>query len=197
MSDLSGLHRPYVADKPARRETSEHLRQRIPGWGADLDPKDRPSGTRERFDPGATGAHWAFPDRQEAHYDRERSIEHGMLPPVFGTVAPLHGVSGLIRRAAYDHWGEARLAHWLLLILGDRVDAFGAHVGTILAGRPGGPIAETGVRTELTDAAAEARHDRTRADRSHRWIDPILVAGPWIVSGWLGLRVLRSVLRRR
>ncbi len=32
---------------------------------------------------------------------RERSIEHGMLPPVFGTAQPLHGVSGAIRRHAY------------------------------------------------------------------------------------------------
>ena len=27
---------------------------RIPGWGADLDPEDRPSCPRERFDPAAT-----------------------------------------------------------------------------------------------------------------------------------------------
>jgi hypothetical protein len=193
MSDLSGLQRPSVADKPSSRETSEHLRLRIPGWGVDLDPQDRPSGTRERFDPGTTGAHWAFPDRQEDVHDRERSIEHGMLPPVFGTVAPLHGLSGLIRRAAYARFSEARLSHWLLLMLGDRVEAIGAHATTILAGRPGNPVEQTGVRTERFEAAGSARRDPSRADRSHRWVDPLVVAVPWVVSGWLALRVIRRI----
>jgi hypothetical protein len=138
-----------------------------------------------------TGAHWDLPQPQEELAPRERSIEHGMLPPVYGTVAPLHGVSGLIRRAAYARFSEARLAHWLLLIAGDRVDAFGAHVGAVLSGDPGTPVAETGIEAEsLAEAGTQ------RADRSHRWIDPILVTGPWIATAWIGWRVLRRVLRR-
>lgn len=85
--------------------------------------------SRERFDPSATGAHWEFPDRRpEGDQRRERSIEHGMLPPVFGTSQPLRGVSGAIRRLAYERFSEARAAHWLLLIAGDRVDAWESHV---------------------------------------------------------------------
>ena len=60
---MTDVNRPYVADKPPLVPTSDELRARIPGWGADLDPKDRPSYPRERFDPGATGAHWEFPER--------------------------------------------------------------------------------------------------------------------------------------
>ena len=45
---------PYTADKPPLPETPDQLRARIPGWGADLDPKDRPSVPRERFDPAAS-----------------------------------------------------------------------------------------------------------------------------------------------
>ena len=33
----------YVPDVAQMRETPEQLRARIPGWGADLDPVDRPS----------------------------------------------------------------------------------------------------------------------------------------------------------
>jgi hypothetical protein len=33
----------YVRDKRTPTETREQLRARIPGWGADLDPADRPS----------------------------------------------------------------------------------------------------------------------------------------------------------
>ena len=186
---MTDVPRPYVADAPAKRPTSEELRARIPGWGADLDPADRPSFPKERFDPGATGAHWDFPERQEEHYTREKSIEHGVLPPVYGTVAPLHGVSGLIRRTAYARFSEARLAHWLLLIAGDRVDSLGAHAKSILAGKPDDLVTETGLGAERAGSRGG-----DRADRSHTWIDPILVAGPWVVAGWLGLRAVRGIL---
>ena len=76
---------PYTSEKPPVAESSEQLRARIPGWGVDLDPADRPSVPQERFDPAATGAHWEFPDRQPEHRPRERSIEHEMLTPVFCT----------------------------------------------------------------------------------------------------------------
>ena len=78
------------------------LRARIPGWGVDLDPADRPSYPRERFAPEATGAHWVFPDRQPELAPRERSLEHVMLPPVFGPAQPLRGPSGALRRWSYS-----------------------------------------------------------------------------------------------
>jgi hypothetical protein len=45
------------------------------------------------------------------------------MPPVFGTAAPIKGLSGVMRKAAYrypDHWAR----HWMMLILADRVDSF-------------------------------------------------------------------------
>ncbi|MDQ1513368.1 MAG: hypothetical protein QOC59_1210 [Microbacteriaceae bacterium] len=186
---------PYTADKPAPRESSEELRARIPGWGADLDPKDRPSVPREKFDLEATGAHWTFPERQPEKTPRERSIEHGILPPVFGTVAPLHGVSGAVRRYAY-RYSEARAAHWLILILGDRVDAVGSHLRSFLTLRPDNPVTETGVLSEARRHGIASRTGERRADRSHTWIDPLIVAGTWLVVGAVGLSVLRSLTRR-
>ena len=105
----------YTADRPPLTSSSEELRARIPGWGADLDPKDRPAVPRERFDPGATGAHWDFPERQPERWPRERSVEHKFLTPVFGTSCPPRGLSGAIRKYAY-RFSEGRAAHWLLLI---------------------------------------------------------------------------------
>lgn len=112
----------YTAEKPRLAETSEQLKARIPGWGVDLDPRDRPSVPRERFDPQATGARWDFPERQPEHSPRERSNEHKFLTPVFGTACPPRGVSGRMRRYAYKY-SEARSAHWLILMAADRVDA--------------------------------------------------------------------------
>src|SRR3954464_11487685 len=88
----------YTADKPPLAVSSEELRARIPGWGADLNPADRPSVPREQFDPGLSGAHWEFPERQAEHWPRERSMEHATLTPVFGTAQPPRGLSGALRK---------------------------------------------------------------------------------------------------
>jgi hypothetical protein len=41
---------PYTAEHPPT-PSSDELRARIPGWGADLDPADRPSVPRLKLDP--------------------------------------------------------------------------------------------------------------------------------------------------
>ena len=85
----------YTADHPPV-PSSEELRARIPGWGADLDPADRPSVPKLRPEP--TGAHWDFPERQSEKWPRERSIEHEFLTPVFGTSAPPRALSGAMSK---------------------------------------------------------------------------------------------------
>jgi hypothetical protein len=50
-----------------------------------------------------------------------------VMPPVFGTAVPLRGLSGVVRRLAYrlpDHYPS----HWLLMMVGDRVEAWGHRV---------------------------------------------------------------------
>jgi hypothetical protein len=185
---------PYTADHPAPTPSVEELRARVPGWGADLDPADRPSVPKERFDPGATGAHWDVPEPQGDDPSRERSIEHARLTPVYGTAQPLHGLSGAVRRLAYARFSEARAAHWLLLILGDRIEATGAHLRSLLSARPDNPITQTGILSEPRRHPVASR--RGRIDIRHAWIDPILVAGPWVLGGWVVLRMLRRVTRR-
>ncbi len=188
------LPTPYVADRRTTRETPDQLRARIPGWGVDLDPADRPSYPRLRFDPDATGAHWRFPERQPGAEGRERSVEHAFVTPVFGTAQPLHGVSGAVRRLAYRRFSEGRMAHWALLDVGDRLDAWGAHVRSLAAGRPDVPA--TGVRSEL-GADGSARRDRS--DRRHQLLDPVVVAGPWVAAAGvavLGARRLARAARR-
>src|SRR5919107_5662193 len=147
----------YTPHKPALAESSDQLRARIPGWGADLDPADRPSYPRERFAPEATGAHWEFPERQPEKWPRERSIEHQMLTPVFGTSTPPRGLSGVIRKHAYARYSEARAAHWLLLIAADRVDAWESHLRSFLTMHPDNPITETGVLSEFTHRGLGSR----------------------------------------
>src|SRR5215213_4755602 len=158
---------PYTANKPPLPETPDQLRARIPGWGADLDPADRPSVPRERFDPAASGAHWDFPERQPEKWPRERSVEHEFLTPVFGTSAPPRGLSGAIRRYAYSSYSEARAAHWLLLIAADRVDAVESHLASFATLHPDNPLTETGVLSERRRHGLSSRVGKKRADLAH------------------------------
>ncbi len=186
----------YTADKPHLAPSSDELRSRIPGWGVDLDPKDRPSVPKMRFDPGATGAHWEIPEQQEEKAPRERSIEHERLPPVFGTAQPLKGLSGSIRRYAYQRYSEGRTAHWLLLILGDRVDAVESQVSSLLALRPDNPITETGVLAEFRRRGLSSRLGKNRADNAHQWIAGVIIAAPYVLTAVALVGGLRRLTKR-
>jgi hypothetical protein len=186
---------PYTSAKPPNALTSDELRARIPGWGVDLDPNDRPSVPRERLDPGSSGAHWDFPERQPEQWPRERSIEHEFLTPVFGTSTPPKGVSGLMRRYAY-RFSEARAAHWLILIAADRVDAIEHHVASLASARPDNPVTQTGVSSELSADGLRSRFGQKRADPVHHALDPLIVAGPWLAAGGAVYVGVRAMVRK-
>jgi len=186
----------YTPQKPPLAEDSAVLRARIPGWGADLDPADRPSVPRERFDPSLSGAHWEHPERQPEKWPRERSVEHTQLPPVFGTTCPPKGLSGVIRRYAYAKYSEGQAAHWLLLMAGDRVDAVENGLRSLLTLHPDNPLTETGVLAEVKHHGLRSRLGHNRADIKHQWMDPFIVGAPW--AGGIGVTyLLMRRMRRR
>jgi hypothetical protein len=187
----------YTSKKPPLPETSDQLRARIPGWGADLDPKDRPSVPKLRMQEDRTGAHWDFPERQPEKWPRERSIEHKFLTPVFGTSCPPTGLSGVLRRYSYRKFSEGRAAHWLLLLAADRVDAWENHVRSFATLHPDNPITETGVLSEFSRHGISSRFGKKRADVKHQFLDPIIVGGPWLLAGGVAFSAVRAVLRRR
>jgi hypothetical protein len=185
---------PYTADKPGPIPNADELRARIPGWGADLDPADRPAFPREQ--PGiVTGARWRLPEQQPGGEGRERSVEHLRVTPVFGTAQPLHGVSGAIRRLAYDRYSEGQTPHWLLLILGDRIESAGAHLRSLASTRPDDPITQSGVLGEASRGPIRSRVGRGRVDGRHTWMDPLLVVGPWVASAAVAAVVVRGADR--
>jgi hypothetical protein len=167
----------YTREKPRLTPPVEELRRAIPGWGVDLDPSNRPSVPKEKFED--TGAHWDFPERQQERWPREKSTEHRFVTPVFGTAQPLHGISGAIRRYAYT-FSEGRTAHWLLLILGDRVDILESRVKGLMTGQPDNVISETGVRAEFRHSAFRTRFGQHRADLKHQPLDLLMWAAPYL-----------------
>jgi hypothetical protein len=119
---------PVVTDAATiqRRSGYQALqRPRRPAhWGVDRDPARRPGVPMMRADPRPFPNARFPPERQPGE---PASPRHGrpnkQLPPVFGTALPLRGLSGLVRKRAYryaDHFPR----HWLLMMLGDRVDAW-------------------------------------------------------------------------
>ena len=185
----------YTADKPPLAVPIDELRARIPGWGADLDPKDRPAVPREQFDPGRSGAHWDFPERQVEKWPRERSIEHAFLTPVFGTSCPPKGLSGVMRKYAYQKFSEARAAHWLILIAADRVDSVESNLRSFATLRPDNPITETGVLSEFKRHGISSRRGQKRSDVKHQWLDPVIVGWPWAVRAGVVYMVGKRVRR--
>lgn len=131
---------------------------------------------RERFDPGATGAHWELPEQQPELVPRERSIEHARLTPVFGSTCPTKGLSGVLRRQAFT-FSEGRAAHWLILLAADRVDVAEGYLNDLRHGRLTNPVA-TGLRSELSHSGVSSRTEGRRADVNHQWMDPIITAAP-------------------
>jgi hypothetical protein len=71
----------------------------------------------------------------------------------------------------------------MVLLYADRVDAAEHHVRSLFTTRPDNPFTETGIRSELTHHGIQSRLGRKRADLAHIWMDPIIVAGPWILGG--------------
>lgn len=186
---------PYESAKPDLTPSTEELRARIPGWGADNAPEHRRT-WQQRDDLGPTGAHWSFPERQPDSPSRERSIEHAMLTPVYGTAQPLHGVSGRIRRFAYDHLSETKNLRWLILVLGDRTESIGAHVRSLFTRRPDEPVTQTGVLAEVRHHPLASRWGRGRLDVRHMWLDPIIVVGPWVAAAAAVVCALRFAAGR-
>jgi hypothetical protein len=185
---------PYTAAERSLPETADQLRARIPGWGADLDPRDRPSVPRLQPGPATSRTGEGPPEQQPERTPRERSIEHSRLTPVFGTACPPRGLSGGMRRAAYARLSEAQAAHWVLLLAADRVDTVESALRSKVSRRPDNPVVETGVRSELTHGGLASRLGRGRADVAHHLVDPVIVAGPWLL-GAVGVAAVARRLR--
>lgn len=89
--------------------------------GVDEAREKRPGVPMEAEPRPAEGAHWDEPTRQHSdvtHFHR-KGIDR--LTPVHGTAQPPKGLSGVMRKVAYDI-PEHSAVHWMMLLAADRVD---------------------------------------------------------------------------
>jgi hypothetical protein len=102
-------------------QVQSEIRNRIHGWGADLDPANRPAVPMERTPPRYTHADREKIKQQPVRVKLFKSIERPDITPIFGTSAPPKGLSGMIRGYAF-RFSENDVRHWYLLVLADRIN---------------------------------------------------------------------------
>jgi len=140
------------------RGEEQRRRQSMRDLGVDAPVDRRPGGPMEASPPHPMGAaHWQVPERQSDPGNILKRAGLEELTPVFGTSLPPRRLSGLMRRAAYKIPGH-HTAHWLTLLLADRVDVLEHNLGVV------GPLA-LGVGAAAGAAAFVAK----MRPRRRRW----------------------------
>ena len=120
----------------------------IAGWGVDIDPKNDPTyPMKHRTDGEHAGYAWERPPQQPVTVEVLHSIERSDLTSAFGTSTPPSGASGAIRRFAFKY-SESSYAHWLPLMLADRVAVAEGVVEDLKNGRAPNIFAERGWKAE-------------------------------------------------
>jgi len=127
--------------------------QQVPGWGVDADPENDPTYPMKMHTEGEhEGYSWDRPEQQPADVEVLHSNERPNLSAAFGTTVPPSGLSGMIRRAAFNY-SENSYGHWLPLMLADRVNMIEGVADDLMRGHIPNIFSEMGMK-------AEWKHDR-------------------------------------
>ena len=120
----------------------------IKGWGIDADPKNDPTyPIKKRTNEEHDCYTWDRPPQQPIDIEVLHSIERPNVTAVFGTAAPPSGLSGMLRRYAFKY-GESSYAHWLPLLLADRINVVEGVVDDLMHGHIPNIFAERGMNAE-------------------------------------------------
>lgn len=120
----------------------------IEGWGVDADTQNDPTyPIRNRSQEEHKGYDWERPEQQAKTVEVLQSVERPHVTAVFGASIPPSGLSGMIRRQAFKY-SESSFAHWLPLILADRVNVVEGILDDLKHGHFPNLFAEKGLGAE-------------------------------------------------
>lgn len=120
----------------------------IKGWGVDADPKNDPTyPIKDRNNAEHKGYSWDRPPQQPINIEVMHSNERPNITAVFGTAVPPSGLSGMIRRYAFQH-SENSYRHWLSLIMADRINEVEGIIDDLKEGHIPNIFAEKGLPAE-------------------------------------------------
>lgn len=145
----------------------------IQGWGADLDPANRPAVPMEHIPPRLE-VPWDKPSPQPQNIEVLMSIEHNEMPPIFGTSVPPSGLSGVIRRAAFK-LSENDVRHWLMLLFADRINVVEGLLDDLRQGYVPNIFAEMGWK-------AKFKHDRASFFKKMALMTAVAGVGVYLIA---------------
>jgi hypothetical protein len=120
----------------------------VTGWGIDADPENDPTYPMKTRNNGEhAGYSWERPIQQQTSVEILHSNERPNLSAAFGTSTPPAGLSGMIRRAAFNY-SENSYGHWLPLMLADRVGVVEGIVDDLAHGHVPNIFGEMGWKAE-------------------------------------------------
>jgi hypothetical protein len=136
------------ADRLIAENTLEDSHRNIPGWGVDADSENDPTyPMKHRTGADYEGLNYEKAPQQKHDMTVFKSVERPTMTRVFGTSTPPTGVSGSIRAHAYKY-SESHPAHWMTLILADRVNVVEGIIDDLAHGHIPNIFAERGWRAE-------------------------------------------------
>jgi len=120
----------------------------IAGWGVDVDPKNDPTyPMKHRTNGEHAGDSWERPPQQPLTVEVLHSNERPNITATFGTSVPPSGLSGAIRRLAFNY-SESSYGHWLPLMLADRVNMVEGFLDDLKHGQAPNIFQELGLKAE-------------------------------------------------
>ena len=118
--------------------------QHIKGWGIDANPDDHPNWPMKKYNgDDHNRLNWERPAQQPHTVEILHSNERPSLPAVYGTTVPPSGLSGQIRRKAFEK-SESEYGHWLPLLIADRVNVVEGIIDDLKRGHIPNIFAEKG-----------------------------------------------------
>jgi hypothetical protein len=119
----------------------------IKDWAIDADPGNDPTYPLQQRDKAEHQTSWNRPVQQPRDHEILRTVERPGGTAVHGTSVPPSGLSGMVRRFAFQY-GEGRLRHWLPLILADRINVVEGIFADLRRGRIPNIYTEKGIKAE-------------------------------------------------
>jgi hypothetical protein len=100
----------------------------IDGWGIDANPDNDPTyPMKKKNEADHEGLNYERAQQQQNYVEIFHSVERPGLTRVFGTSTPPQGLSGRLRKYAFK-FSEGQSAHWLTLLLADRVNVIEGYI---------------------------------------------------------------------
>jgi hypothetical protein len=120
----------------------------VKGWGIDADPENDPTYPMKNRNNGEhAGYSWDRPPQQPIDEEILHSNERPNVSSAFGTSTPPAGLSGVIRRAAFNY-SENSYGHWVPLMLADRIGVVEGVVDDLAHGHVPNIFGELGLKAE-------------------------------------------------